>query len=155
MRNETRVAFNAYLAHVATLNGVATPTQKFNVAPSIEQVLEDRIREQAEFLGQVNIQPVGQQTGEKLGLGIGSPVAGRTNTTTADRTPRNVAAFDNQGYACVQTNFDTFVRYEQLDAWAKFPDFQTRLRNQITQQVGRDRLMIGWHGETAAQTTDL
>jgi hypothetical protein len=28
-------------------------------------------------------------------------------------------------------NADTFASYAQLDAWAKFPDFQQRLSNQI------------------------
>ena len=155
MRKETRIAFNAYLARQGELNGVPDATQKFAVAPSVEQSLEDRIRESADFLKQVNVISVDQQSGEKVGLGIGSPAASRTNTTTTDRQPRNLVALDKAGYMAVQTNFDTYVTYQQLDAWARFPDFQVRVRNQVTQQIARDRLMIGWHGETAAPVTDL
>jgi P2 family phage major capsid protein len=155
MRNDTRTLFNAYLARQAELNGVADATAKFAVAPTIEQTLEDRIRESADFLKQVNVVPVDQMAAEKLGLGMGSPAASRTDTTKADRAPRNLVSLDGRGYTCVQTNFDTFITYRQLDTWAKFPDFQTRVRNQTTQQIARDRLMIGWNGDSAAADTDL
>ncbi|MBD4604815.1 capsid protein, partial [Xanthomonas citri pv. citri] len=45
--------------------------------------------------------------------------------------------------------------YQLLDAWAKFPDFQTRLSNSIAVQQGLDRIMIGFNGTSAAVTTDL
>ena len=155
MRNDTRVKFDAYMARQAELNGVTAATQKFAVAPTVEQKLEDRIRESADFLQQVNVVAVDQQSGEKLGLGMSQPAAGRTDTSVKDREPRNLMAMDGRGYTAVQTNFDTFVKYQHLDAWAKFPDFQTRVRNQVTKQIARDRLMIGWNGESAAATTDL
>ena len=155
MRNDTRTLYNAYLARQAELNGVASATSQFAVAPTIEQTLEDRIRESAEFLQQVNVVPVDQQSAEKLGLGMGSPAAGRTDTKTADRAPRNLVSLDGRGYTTYQTNFDTYITYQQLDTWAKFKDFQTRVRNQTTQQIARDRLMIGWNGESVAATTDL
>ncbi|WP_142847094.1 phage major capsid protein, P2 family [Telmatospirillum sp. J64-1] len=155
MRNETRVAFNAYAAQLAQLNGVPNVTTKFNVAPTVAQKLEDRIQESADFLKAINIIPVDQQTGETLGLGTNSRVAGRTNTDQADRQTRSITNMRPKGYACVQTNFDTHLKYAHLDAWAKFPDFQTRIRNHVTQQVARDRLTIGWHGTHAAPDTDL
>ncbi len=155
MRNETRLAFNAYSAHLAALNGIPDAAVKFAVAPSVEQTLEDRVRESAEFLQEVNVVGVEDQTGEKLGLGASGPVAGRTDTTAKDREPRNIAALDATGYACKQTNFDSYLKYAQLDAWAKFPDFQTRVRNHVVLQIARDRLMIGWNGESAAAETDI
>lgn len=155
MRNETRIAFNAYMARQAELNGVPDAGKKFSVTPTVEQKLEDRIQESADFLRLVNVVPVDQQSGEKLGLGMSSPAAGRTNTANADRTPRNLVALDSRDYMCLQTNYDTYIKYNQLDAWAKFPDFQVRVRNQTTLQIARDRLMVGWNGETAAATTDL
>ena len=74
MRNETRLAFEAYTAHLAQLNHVQTATNKFSVDPTVAQTLEDRIGESAEFLQSINVVPVDEQSGEKLGLGIGSPV---------------------------------------------------------------------------------
>lgn len=155
MQNATRTAFAAYQAQIASLNGVTNAAEKFAVSPTVEQKLETRIREQADFLGAINIVGVDQQTGEVLGMDASGPVAGRTNTTTADRQPRDLLALDGRTYLCHQTNFDTSIKYATLDAWAKFSDFQTRLRNIVMQQVARDRLMIGWHGTSAAAHTDI
>lgn len=155
MDNETRIAFEAYQARQAELNGVTSSTVQFAVAPSVEQKLEEKIRESADFLNQVNIVPVKQQKGEKLGMDLTGPVAGRTNTKEKDREPRDLLGIDEQGYEVVKTNFDTYVRYNTLDMWAKFPDFQTRLRNKVTQQIARDRLMIGFNGVNPAANTDV
>lgn len=154
MRNETRVLFNTYMDNLAKLNGVPSATKKFTAAPTVEQKLESYIQESSAFLANVNSYPVDQQTGEKIGLSIGSTIAGRTDTTAADRETQDPTALDDRQYACKQTNFDTHLTYAKLDAWAKFPDFQTRIRNAIVQQMGRDRLMIGWNGTSAAATTD-
>lgn len=155
MRNPTRIAYNAYIAHLAQLNGVIDATTKFSVEPSIEQKLEDRIQQSADFLKAVNVVPVDQQSGEVLGLGVTAPVASRTNTNTKDREPRSVHSLTKRDYFCRQTNFDTFVRYQELDIWAKFPDFQTRIRDHVVRQIARDRLMIGFNGTSAAADTDL
>ncbi len=155
MLNATRTAFNAYLERQAQLNGVSDATKKFAVESSIEQTLETKIREKADFLKDINIVPVSQQSGQKLGLGVSGPVASRTNTASKDRIPRDIHTLDQRGYKAEQTNFDTAIRYQTLDHWARFPDFQTRLRDEVTEQIARDRLMIGWNGETAAVETDL
>ena len=155
MKNTTRTQFNAYAAHIAQLNGIDDATVKFNVEPTIEQKLEDRIQEQADFLGEINIIPVDEMSGETLGLGIDSPIASRTDTTANDRSPRSVGSMIPRNYACKKTDFDTYVTYQRLDAWAKFPDFQTKLRNHVTMQIARDRLMIGFNGETAEVATDI
>jgi hypothetical protein len=54
----------------------------------------------------------------------------------------------------VQTNFDSGIPYAQLDAWAKFKDFQTKLRDVIIKQQALDRIMIGFNGTSVADTTD-
>lgn len=154
MRNDTRRAFDAYTAQIATLNGVPSATTSFAVDPSIEQTLETRIQERADFLQQINVVGVSQQTAEVIGLGATGPVAGRTDTTLADREPRSIHGKNKRSYLCRQTNFDTYITYAELDRWAKFPDFQARLRNIILDQIARDRLMIGWNGTSAAETTD-
>jgi P2 family phage major capsid protein len=51
-------------------------------------------------------------------------------------------------------NADTFASYAQLDAWAKFPDFQQRLSNQIIQRIALDRIMIGFNGTSYADKSD-
>jgi len=156
MRTETRTQYNAYLTQLQTLNGVPSAVHTFAVEPTVQQSLETRIQESSAFLSRVNSVGVRELKGEKVGIGVSSTIASRTDTTgSLSRVPRDVHALDAQGYECKQTNFDTYVGYSLLDSWAKFPDFQTRLRNSIVQRQALDRLMIGFHGKSAALTTDL
>lgn len=156
MRNETRALFNAFKAHLATLNGIPDATEKFSVDPTVQQRLENRIQESSSFLNMVSIVGVRDLTGQKVGIGVTGPIASRTDTSGAgERTPRDVKDLTSQDYTAKQTNYDTAIRYATLDAWAKFPDFQVRLRNAIVRQQGLDRLNIGFNGTTAAATTDL
>ena len=154
MRNDTRRLFNAYVSALAQLNGVDNAMQSFSVDPSVQQTLEDRIQESSAFLQRVNMMGVGQQAGAKIGLGVGSPIAGTTNTATTDRTTSDPAELDENGYFCTQTNFDTHLTYAKLDAWRKFQDFQVRIRNMIIQRQALDRIMIGFNGTSRAATSD-
>lgn len=156
MRNETRVLYNAYLAQLATLNGVASAVAKFAVEPSVQQRLESRMQESASFLGMINVSSVDELIGEKIGLGVTGPIASRTDTSgVAERLPRDVSDLTDQGYVAKQTNYDTAIRYAKLDAWAKFPNFQALLRDAIINQQALDRIMIGFNGVSAAATTNL
>lgn len=155
MRNDTRLVFNRYLEQQATLNGVSDASKKFNVDPTVAQKLEDRIQESADFLKSINIVPVDEQSGQKLGLSMSGPIAGRTDTTLKDRETRDVHALDPDGYECKQTNFDTHLKYSILDMWAKFPEFQQRIRDHVTKQQARDRLTIGFNGTSHAADTDI
>ena len=84
MRNDTRVAFNAYVQALAELNGVPSAAgTKFAVNPSVQQRLETRMQESSDFLNRINIVGVTEQSGEKLGLGIGGPIASRAATCPA------------------------------------------------------------------------
>jgi len=154
MKNSTRLLFSAYLAQVALLSGVASATEKFTVDPTIQQTLESKMAESTDFLGRINVVGVTEQQGEKLGLGIGGPVAGTTNTATTDRATTDLSELDANGYICTQTNFDTHLKYSKLDAWAKFPDFQTRIRDAILTRQALDRIMIGFNGTSRALTSD-
>lgn len=154
MRNDTRVLFNAYLAQLAALNSVPDATKKFTVTPSVQQTLETKIQESSAFLSKINIVPVSEQKGEKLGLGIGGTIAGTTNTANTDRTPTDPSNMDGSAYECTQTNFDTALKYSKLDMWAKFPDFQTRLRDAILTRQALDRILIGFNGTSRAATSD-
>lgn len=159
MLKTTRQAFNAFLDRQAELND-ADPDdvragKNFVIEPSIQQKLIDRQGESSAFLQAVNIVPVDEMKGETLGLSVSSPIASRTNTGAGNaRTTVDPSGLDNQTYECVQTNSDTHLTYQKLDMWAKFPDFQTRIRDHIVQQQGRDRIMVGFNGTSAAAATD-
>jgi P2 family phage major capsid protein len=156
MRNETRLLFTAYVSQIALLNSVADATVKFSVAPVVEQKLEEKIKESSDFLQQINVEPVVEQSGQKIGVTVTRPLASRTNTAAGiRRTPTDPTdTTDDGGYTCKQTNFDHAIRYSKLDAWRHRPEFQTLLRDVILKQQGRDRIMIGFNGTSAAVATD-
>jgi len=154
MQNDTRLKFNAYLQQLAQLNGVADVTHKFTVAPTVQQTLENKMQLSSDFLSRINIIGVRDLEGEKIGLGVAGTVASTTDTQKQDREPQDLLALDRQNYRCEQTNFDTVLRYATIDTWSKFPDFQTRLRDQIVKRQALDRIMIGWNGTSRAATSD-
>ena len=154
MRNETRQKFNEFTGKVAKLNAITSAMVQFNVQPSVQQTLETKMQESVAFLSMINMVPVDELKGQKVGIGISSTIAGRTNTDSKDRQPNNPAALYDHNYECAQTNYDTMIGYAQLDSWAKFPDFQVRIRDAIITRQGLDRIMIGWHGTSAAPNTD-
>ncbi|MDO9177423.1 MAG: phage major capsid protein, P2 family [Agitococcus sp.] len=155
MRTETSLAWDGFVAQVFKLNKITAGVKKFTVDPSVQQVLEDKIQEDNEFLTKINIVPVTEKQGQKLGLSIGGPIAKTTNTASQDREtsdPTNIDLEDE--YDCTQTNYDTHVTYGKLDLWAKFKDFQLRLRNFIIKRQGLDRIMIGFNGVSRAATSN-
>ncbi|RWA51288.1 capsid protein [Cupriavidus sp. UYMSc13B] len=154
MRNETRRKYAAYEAKIAEINGVERVDRKFNVQPSVQQRLETKVQESSEFLSKINIHGVVEQEGEKIGLGVSGPVASTTDTTQQDRQTSDIVTLDGRHYRCEQTNSDTHITYQRLDAWAKFPDFQTRIRDAILRRQALDRIMIGFNGVTRAATSD-
>ena len=156
MKKETRFKFNGYLTQLAELNGITADdvAKKYTAAPSVAQTLETKIQESSSFLQKINIIPVDEQSGERLGLGIGATIAGTTDTTQKAREPTDPTYIDGEGYKCTQTNFDTALPYQKLDLWAKFQDFQTRIRDAIIQRQALDRIMIGFNGVKREKTSD-
>lgn len=154
MQPQTREAFNALKNDLGTLNGVRDVTETFTVTPRVQQTLETRIQESSGFLQKINMPGVKEQIGDKVGVGVSGTIASTTDTQVKDRTPINPADLNTKRYTCEQTNFDTAIRYQQMDAWAGFDDFQIRLRNSIIRRQALDRIMIGWNGTSRASTSD-
>ncbi len=156
MLNATRALFMAYASHVAMANHVSDATVKFAVDPNAEQMLEAEIRNTSEFLGMINILPVINQQGQVLGVGVSRSIAGRTDTSGGTRrTPTDPgAANEKHTYLCQKTNFDWARPYAILDAWRHNPDFERLMRDDIVRQIALDRQMIGFHGTSAAATTN-
>ena len=155
MRKETRLKFNAAMQKLAAKNGVESVSQKFTVAPTVQQTLEDKIQLSSAFLQRINIFPVLEQSSSAVGLGISRPIASRTNTDTTDRQAKDPTSMDERVYFCRKTDFDTAIKYQKLDQWAKFPDFYARFSGQIHKRQGLDRIMIGFNGTSFAATTDI
>ncbi|EKN5028863.1 TPA: phage major capsid protein, P2 family [Yersinia enterocolitica] len=157
MRQKTRFKFNAYLTRQAELNGVDTGdlNKKFSVEPSVTQTIMTRVQESSEFLSRINIVPVAELTAEKIGLGVNGSVASTTDTDGGDeRETAEFASLDSEKYFCEQVNFDFHMRYNTLDLWARYQDFQTRLRDAIIQRQALDRIIIGFNGTHRAKTSN-
>ncbi|MEG1117113.1 MAG: phage major capsid protein, P2 family [Janthinobacterium sp.] len=155
MKKQTRQVFGQYETRLGQLNDTDNVAKTFSVTPSVQQKLETKMQESSEFLSKVNIIGVTEQEGEKLGLGVSGPIASRTNTNAKDRETRDLSTLDGTKYRCEQTNFDTHLKYAKLDAWAKFPDFQSRVANAILTRQALDRIVIGFNGVKAMADTDL
>ncbi|MBW3513083.1 phage major capsid protein, P2 family [Janthinobacterium sp. NKUCC06_STL] len=155
MKKQTRQVFGQYETRLGQLNDTDNVAKTFSVTPSVQQKLENKMQESSEFLSKVNIIGVGEQEGEKLGLGVSGPIASRTNTKDKERETRDLSTMDSTKYRCEQTNFDTHLSYAKLDAWAKFQDFQARVANAILTRQALDRIVIGFNGVKVMATTDL
>ncbi len=154
MKAESRKIYNAYLSRVAEVNETEDTTVQFSVEPSVQQKLETKMQEDSTFLNSINVYPVDELKGEKIGLGIGGPVASNTDTTNKDRETSDPTNLDSRQYECRTNDSDTHITYKQIDTWAKFPDFVTRVRDVILKRQGLDRIMIGFNGTSYAADSD-
>ncbi|ATH13841.1 phage major capsid protein, P2 family [Delftia acidovorans] len=155
MLNTTRKLYNDYMARQAQMSGVSDASLKFNVDPTVQQRLETKIQESSEFLGLININGVAEQSGEKVGLGVGGTIASRTDTSgNGVRKTSDPTTMDSGKYFCRHTDYDTHLTYAKIDSWAKFKDFQTRISGVVAKRCALDRIMIGWNGRTAADNTN-
>ncbi|MDD3798325.1 MAG: phage major capsid protein, P2 family [Novosphingobium sp.] len=155
MRNETRILFNQFCERIAELNEVGDATEKFTVTPSVQQKLIDKKQESSEFLSRINIVPVTEKEGAVLGLSVGGPLISNTDTSGAGtRSTTSPSSMDEVLYNCRQNNSDTHITYALLDAWAKFPDFQQRIQNQIVKRQALDNIMVGFNGTSYAVTSN-
>ncbi len=155
MRTETRPQFDQYVGRLATLNGIADPSKAFTVTPAVQQTMEGRMQQDSGFLSAINVIGVTDLQGQKIGVGIGGTIAGRTDTSgNAERVPGNPVALDSNEYRCYQTDFDTALTYPQLDAWARQKNFQSLVRDAILKRQSLDRIMIGFNGTSAVATTN-
>ncbi|MBP8005510.1 MAG: phage major capsid protein, P2 family [Acinetobacter sp.] len=155
MKKLTRQKFNHATGSIASLNGVENAAEKFAVEPSIAQKMVDTLQESSEFLQKINVQPVDELEGEAIGLTQGSTIAGRSNTKGGTkRTPVDPTGLKSNPYKCHKTDFDVAIRYEKIDAWAKFSDFYARWKKFVDRAIALDMIMIGWNGTSAATQTD-
>ncbi|MED9225032.1 P2 family phage major capsid protein, partial [Escherichia coli] len=125
MRQETRFKFNAYLSRVAELNGIdaGDVSKKFTVEPSVTQILMNTMQESSDFLTRINIVPVSEMKGEKIGIGVTGPIASTTDTAGGtERQPKDFSKLASNKYECDQVNFDFYIRYKTLDLWARYQD---------------------------------
>lgn len=157
MRKETRFKFNQYLSRIAELNGIATSDldKKFTVEPSVTQTLFDKIQQSSSFLKLINMVTVGELTEEKVGIDVTGTIASTTDTDGGvERKTADFGKLDAYRYFCHPVNFDYHLKYGKLDLWARFQDFQIRIRNAIIKRQALDYITIGFNGVSRAATSD-
>jgi phage major capsid protein, P2 family len=150
-----RRALDNLFTAIAQLNGAPRGVgHQFAVDPAAEQRLEDLQREEVGFLQRINVMPMRDMIGDVIGLTTNSLVASRTSRANLPRKPKYVGSLQNRRYELHDTQFDTMLPWEVIDAWSRFPDFAQRYARHVAISVAQSRIMVGWHGETAAADTD-
>lgn len=157
-RNLSSSASSKYLhlqEAIAETYNIDTVTRTFAVEPSVAQELNDKITAKADFLERINVVPVSEIKGDKVFLGVSSPVTSRTNTKTTEREAKDFSSLENNSYELASTESDVALPFAKIDAWAKFPDFQDRYTGSVQKQIALDRMLVGFHGTHAAPQTDI
>jgi len=160
MKNFTRGKISNWIANVAKAYGASPATvqaaKQFAATPSVEQTLKKALAAKSDLLSKINTRMVTQIKGAKLGLSAVSQIASRTDTSGAGvRVPKKIQGIDDDQYECKKTNFDVAIPYELLDEWAEFKNFMQLLQDLINETIANNKVMIGWYGESHADTTDL
>lgn len=156
-----RQCLDRHFANTARAFGVpvGNPSagQHYAATPSVAQTIYEKIVEDGNpFLSRINVVPVSELKGDKVGMSLTGRVASRTDTSGAgERTPKHLANTDAKGYELYPTEFDVALKYALIDAWAKFPDFAARYMRLVRQAIGNDMLQTGWTGTSVAATTNI
>jgi hypothetical protein len=146
-------ALNGYMAAIARDGGVRfTPgsaLQAFPVPPKTHERLISLTVDQdtTGFLKKINLVTGLTETEGKLLYGdLDDHVLKRSNPPTNAREPSVAANQTERTYSLKSTEADMMLDWEKLNAYARFPNFQETLRNQLALRMANDRLYVGWNG---------
>lgn len=150
-----RSKFNQYKADIARINSVESVVESFAVQPVPEQKIIQAYQDSDDFLKRINIFPVLNQQGQKIGMNVGTSIASTTDTRVQPRHPTAVGSLDNlDEYLCTQTNYDVAYYWGLINAWRHHPDFKSRLAMMVTRAVALDKITIGFNGVFRSPTSD-
>ena len=154
MREITKEKFHRLQEAMQKSYGVKSTRSAFAVTEPMETMLNTAIQDSSDFLQRINMYPVTDRKGQSLKIGIYSPLAKRTNVNVRDRDTTSMSPPDGIEYECKLTEFDISFTYDLLDAWARYANFMELYMNQVYRRIALDRILIGWHGTSAAADTD-
>lgn len=150
-----RTKFNQYKADIARINSVESVVESFAVQPVPEQKIIQAYQDSDDFLKRINIFPVLNQQGQKIGMNVGTSIASTTDTRVQPRRPTAVGSLEHlDEYLCTQTNYDVAYYWSLLNAWRHHPDFKSRLASMVTRAVALDKITIGFNGVFRSPTSD-
>jgi len=130
----------------------------YAATPTMVQAIYRKIIEDGNaFLSSINIVPVSEMSGEKIGFSLAGRTASRTDMSNPanERTPKHLSSLDSKGYLLAATEWDVALSYAKIDSWAKFPNFATLYMSLVRLAIGNDMLQVGWSGTLAAAATDI
>lgn len=156
-RQTLETHFNRTAVAYGVAAGNAMAGQHFAATPTVAQTIIKKIIETANpFLASIRSIPVTELKGQKVLLGLSNRVARRTDTSsTGERVPKRLVDTDVQDYELFKTEFDVALSYADIDAWAKFPNFQDLYMQAVREAISNDILQAGWTGITAATATNI
>lgn len=130
-------------------------SKQFSITPSLVQTLQELIQlDGSPFLQQINVAPVGELKGQKLFMGQGGLLAGRTNVSLGERTPNNYSQLTDKEYELHSVETNVGLPYALIDSWAKFKDFADKWNALVRKSIANDRVRVGWWGTHAAEQTN-
>lgn len=131
--------------------------QYYTATPSVSQTIVKKIVESgAPFLSMIATIPVDEIKGQKVLVGLSGRVASRTDTSgSGERTPKLLQATSTQDYELFPTEWDVALKYSDIDAWAKFPNFADLYMQAVREAIANDILQTGWTGTTAAAASNI
>ncbi|MEC7932935.1 MAG: P2 family phage major capsid protein, partial [Pseudomonadota bacterium] len=150
-----RRALDTLYAAITQINAPSRGVHSsFALDPTAEQRIEDLQREQVAFLQRINVIGVRDMIGQVIGLGTEDMIASRTAEADLPRKPKYIGQLEDREYRLWDTEFDTKLPWQIIDAWSKFPDFAQRYSRHVAISVALSRIAVGWHGITAAASTN-
>ncbi len=156
MHYQTREKFTQFLEKLAVHYGSPTRNirEELTVIEPVSIQINETVMKSTEFLSQISLFPVRDMVGEIINVSVPGLIASRTNTSTTDRSPKMVGSVEGRNFTLVKTDYDTAIKYQTLDTWAMFPDFEARIAKVVNTQIALDRLTIGFNGTSAATATN-
>lgn len=139
---------------IAKQHNIDSVAEKFNVSPSAAQKMIEAAQTNNDFYSRINVITVVNQKGEAIRVGVTGMIGSTTDTDAEDRTPMDALSLGGTPYLCEQINFDTFMKYATLDAWAHQKNFKTLVANQTRKNIVSTQIMIGFFGESRAAKSD-
>lgn len=154
MDNFTRKQVTALELAVAKQYDTENVKQTFSITPAKAQKIIAAARQENTFLSRINVIAVSNQQGEALSIDATGMIAGTTDTSAQDRAPKDPHVKGGTPYHCKQINFDTFLNYATLDAWAHDKKFASLVASQTRKQISTNQIQIGFYGKSRAATSN-
>ncbi len=139
---------NIYFDKIAEYNKIPRKeVLSFAASPTIEQILVNKIVEQAGwFAPYFTMLMVRDLVGQKVLMNLSGATASRTNTDATDRVTKSFLDLTTQDYLLRAIEFNTHMKFSDIDAWSKFPDFEARYQALLMLNKFNALVMSGWHG---------